>query len=239
MNLRGITLAAALIALGATSQAASAGPATYNWSGAYVGGQLGYGGSSASSGAVHMYDDAEGLDEDGASPLPPFGLTGAGVIGGGEFGYNWQSGGMVMGVVTDLSGANIRGTHTDDAIGFSVDSTINWLGTARVNIGAPLGGMLVYGTGGIVVAGITDGLHDTYGDDVVNSSDSTTNIGWTIGAGLAAPLGSHWVVKAEYLYVDLGTKDLSFSEPDPGFPLITTTARTTANIVRASIDYRF
>ena len=33
---------------------------------------------------------------------------------------------------------------------------------------------------------------------------STTNAGWTVGAGLEFAVAPHWTLKAEYLYVDLG-----------------------------------
>jgi outer membrane immunogenic protein len=240
MTLRTTAVALALLALGATAQAASAGSATYNWTGGYIGGQLGYGWSNTATGETHMYQDAEGTDEYSGSPLPGFSYPGNGFLGGGEIGANWTAGPMVLGLVGDLSAAGIRGTYADDDLGFATDTTINWLGTARVNVGTPMGNWLLYGTGGLAFGGVTAGLHDTYDDDVVNSSATSTNVGWTIGAGIATGLSSHWVLKAEYLYVDLGSHNYSFSEPDPpGFPLITSSARVTANILKASLDYKF
>ncbi len=238
MKLRGIAMAAALVALGVTSQAASAGPAAYNWSGIYIGGQLGYGWSSTAGGPTNLYDDP-GSDPD--VTLDPFSYSGSGLIGGGEVGYNWQSGPAVLGIVGDFSGTNIHGSYTDPDNLFTAESTISWLTTARVNIGMPLGSMLLYGTGGVAVGAINSSLHDFYDDDVVITNNAyNTKVGWTVGAGIAAPLGKNWFVKTEYLYVDLGTQDFTFSEPDPpGWALITSSNHTTANILRASLDYRF
>ncbi len=215
----------------------------HNWSGYYVGAVAGYGWSQSTSGPTRMYENFDGTDEDVInSPIPPFSFSGSGLIGGAEAGYNWQTGGLVMGVVGDIAAANIRGTYMDDSALFSVDSTINWLSTARFNIGVPMGNVLFYGTGGLAVGGVTNGLHDYYGDDVVNTSDKTTNVGWTAGGGVAAAITNNWIIKAEFLYVDLGTKNVSFSEPDapdPGFGLITSSAKTTASILRVGIDYKF
>jgi len=239
MKLRGIAMAAALVALGATSQAAFAGPAAYSWTGGYFGGQLGYGWSSVATGETNVYNDPSGSPD---GTLDPFSYSGTGIIGGGEVGYNWQSGPMVLGVVGDFSGANIQGSYTDPDNAFTAESTINWLTTARLNVGVPLGSMLLYGTGGVAIGAISSSLHDYYdgGDTVITNNAYNTKVGWTLGAGIAAPLGSHWFVKTEYLYVDLGTQNFNFSEPDPpGWALITSSSHTTANILRASLDYRF
>ncbi|HVZ13459.1 MAG TPA: outer membrane beta-barrel protein [Bauldia sp.] len=238
MKFRGIALAAALVALGATSQAASAGPAAYNWSGIYIGGQLGYGWGTVAGGPTSVYDDPGG---DPDATQDPFNYSNSGLIGGLEAGYNWQSGPMVLGVVGDFSGANIHGSYTDPDNAFMAESTISWLSTARVNIGVPLGSMLLYGTGGVAVAAINSSLHDYYDDDVVITNNAyNTKVGWTLGGGIAAPLGKNWFLKTEYLYVDLGTQNFNFSEPDPpGWALITSSNHTTANILRASLDYKF
>ena len=63
---------------------------------------------------------------------------------------------------------------------------------------------------------------------------SKTMIGWTAGAGLEYAMWSNWSVKAEYLYVDLGSFDC-------GITCGATTDDVTfkANVVRAGINYRF
>jgi opacity protein-like surface antigen len=55
-------------------------------------------------------------------------------------------------------------------------------------------------------------LHGTYGGDFHDAvtpadylaSDGTGRSGWTIGGGLACQFHPGWVVKAEYLYYDVG-----------------------------------
>ena len=234
MKLHHLLCAAAVLALAAPG-AALAGPA-YNWSGAYVGGQAGYGWSSTTSGPTTAFDDPEDAFVEDA-----FTYTGNGFIGGGEAGYNWQSGPLVVGVVGDISAANITGSVSNSTYNYTLSSTINWLSTARFNVGAPLGNLLVYGTGGIAFGNVSSTLNDNYPSDdtVITSNLSSNNVGWTVGAGIAAPVAHNWFVKAEYLYVDLGTQNYSLSEPDPGWAQINGSNHTTANIFRASVDYKF
>jgi outer membrane immunogenic protein len=243
MKFGGISIVVLAIGAAAPHAAlAQSGPApAFNWTGAYVGGQVGYGWSRTDTGTTRMYEDADGLDESTYSPIPAFSYSGSGLIGGAEAGYNWQTGNVVLGIVGDVSGAKIRGSHTDDSALFSVDSTIDWLSTARINVGVPMGKVLLFGTGGLAVGGVTSELHDVYdsGSTIINSTASTTNVGWTLGAGVAAAVTPNWIVKAEYLYVDLGTENVSFSEESPGFPLITSSGTTKANVVKFAIDYKF
>ena len=67
------------------------------------------------------------------------------------------------------------------------------------------------------------------------AGSSTTNLGWTVGAGIEFALAGNWTAKAEYLYVDLGNfncglgcgaaavNHVSFSD----------------NILRGGFNYRF
>jgi outer membrane immunogenic protein len=67
---------------------------------------------------------------------------------------------------------------------------------------------------------------------------SSTQAGWTIGAGVEGAIGGNWTAKLEYLYVDLGTVNNTFAGTAPFAPL-TTSAHVTDNILRAGINYRF
>ena len=55
-----------------------------------------------------------------------------------------------------------------------------------------------------------------------------------MGGGLEAALARDWTVKLEYLYVDLGKKDMF--EIVPGTP---ETVSFTANVVRGGLNFRF
>jgi outer membrane immunogenic protein len=211
-------------------------PAAYDWSGHYIGATLGYGWGNATAGEISLYDDPL---VDPVATLDGFNFGTSGFIGGIEAGANWQMRGLVLGVVGDISAANITGSYFDEDNQFGVDSTINWLGTARLNLGLPVNNLLFYGTGGLAFGGVTNELHDVYGSGTIHTAHKSTNVGWTIGAGVAVALNENWILKGEYLFVDLGTTDVSYREPDPGWPLVTTTAKATASIGRVSLDYKF
>lgn len=214
----------------------------YDWTGGYIGGQIGYGWSNTNVDSVSFFDDVAGTIP--AGTLPGFAFNGSGIIGGAELGYNWQANGVVLGVEGDISATGITGTYGDAGPDFTLDTKLNWLSTARLKLGLPVENFMFYGTAGLAVGGITANLHDNYPDDttVYNLSNSQTAVGWTVGGGVAAAVNSHWVVKAEYLYADLGSHTYSYSE-DPsgaiGWPLLSASAKTTASIVRVGLDYKF
>jgi outer membrane immunogenic protein len=93
----------------------------YNWSGPYLGGQLGYQWGSATN----------------SSAKP------SGIAGGVRGGYNWQTGAFVLGgeAEVDLSGAQDR---------FASWKFSNpWFGTVRGRLGYAFSNVLVYGTLGL------------------------------------------------------------------------------------------
>jgi outer membrane immunogenic protein len=215
---------------------------TYNWSGAYVGATVGTGLINSAVDSVSFYDDVDGLEYSGG--LPGFSYNGAGIIGGGEFGYNWQSGGMVVGVEGDVSASNASASYTDLDHNFMLNTKLNWLSTARLRIGLPMDNILVYGTGGVAFAQVQTDLTDNYPGDstVYNLSNTQSVVGWTVGAGIAAAINQHWVVKAEYLYADLGSHTFSYSEDptgDIGWPLVSSPAKITSSVIRAGVAYKF
>jgi len=211
---------------------------TYDWSGGYVGGQIGYGWGNTNAGPASFYTYPAG---DFAGSISGFGFNTAGAIGGAEVGYGWVSHNLYLGIEADISASGIKGSYTDDVNRFSVDSTLQWLSTARVRVGVPINRVLLFASGGLAAGGVRGDLHDFYaGPGTINSSSSSTGFGWTAGVGAAVALNNRWTVKAEYLYADLGTQPYNFVEPTgPLWSHITTSAHTTASIARVALDYRF
>ncbi len=153
------------------------------------------------------------------------------------------------------------------------DASISWFGTVRGRVGALISDqVLLYGTGGLAygrveqsgVTNVTGTALTSVGLSALTPgatafSESKTNIGWTVGAGIEGTfaywLPAGWTWKLEYLYVDLGSLDSvgpfpGFSVPTPRgsfFPLftspfagaITTHTRFTDNILRVGLNYRF
>ena len=63
-------------------------------------------------------------------------------------------------------------------------------------------------------------------------SASSSQLGWTVGAGLEYAFLGNWTAKLEYLYVDLG----SF---DAGAAPVVNNVSFKENIVRAGLNYKF
>lgn len=93
--------------------------AAYNWTGFYIGGNLGYSWGRASS--VETFTDATS----GAvlsSSADRFDMNG--VIGGGQAGYNWQADRWLFGVETDLQGSGQKGNTPFSCAGGTAGATV-------------------------------------------------------------------------------------------------------------------
>lgn len=146
------------------------GPAT-NWSGFYIGAMGGYGSEATSD---------------------PLGIKGG--FAGATVGYNWQFGAIVAGIEADGAWADI--SNTASMGGVSATAKVDALATVRGRIGVAFDQVLLYGTGGLALAD-TKVSATALG---VTLSDSQTQTGWTVGAGLEWMFMPHWSLKAEYLY---------------------------------------
>ena len=173
----------------------------------------------------------------GNGPTGPWLATGAkatddtrGFVGGARVGYNAVLDRMLVGVEADISGSNISQSKTAFEVTGTTD--INWLATLRGRAGYifPAFGtdVLLYGTGGLALAGIEHSIGDT-GTTVTAglmgpNSSSETRTGYAVGGGLEMPITSNMFLGVEYLYMDFGSTSLSgicvvcFGGGTPGTP---------------------
>ena len=234
--------------------------AAYNWTGWYVGGNVGYGWGINSGPGVSVVDPA-GPGFVGFSSYFAAGgnriqnLNPRGIIGGGEIGYNWSwSPSWVVGLVADFQGSGITAAATNmpTAPSFGVAATtaqsnadqIDWFGTVRAKFGFAENNWLLYATSGLAYGRVA-----TSGSFICVSAacaglnfagaNSATNVGGAVGAGLDYGLTSNWIVGVEYLYIDLGKQSYTETQPALTPSTLTISNRAAANIVRASLDYKF
>jgi outer membrane immunogenic protein len=169
-----------------------------------------------------------------------------GVIGGGQAGYNWQSGAFLLGVEADFQGSSLKGSlNAPCAVAFCVPAglsasysqSIPWFGTARARIGYAQDSWLIYATGGYAYANLETNATATAGPLIASFNTNEIRSGWTAGAGIEVALASNWSAKLEYLYADFGNTRTTWSVL--GIPLITDDARVTMNVVRGGVNYRF
>lgn len=185
--------------------------ALYNWTGFYVGANIGYGWGRVS-------DDA------GATSNMN------GVIGGGQIGYNWQMNNLVLGLETDFQGSGQKnsGTGFIGATPVTVTDRIRYFGTVRGRLGYAFDRTLLYVTGGYAYTNVSVDLTTPSG----TASSNTTKSGATVGAGLEYAFAGPWSAKAEYLYVDTGTQAVTLLG-------VTENVRIKNHIARVGVNYRF
>ena len=192
--------------------------AAYDWTGFYVGGNVGGQWGSADPTTTTIYDPFGYFV---SSSIPAIATVGAqrinssSVTGGFTAGYNWQVNNAVFGLEGDINYFGFKGSATGLAVypccapnNFTVSSTVSadWLATIRGRLGfLATPNWLLYATGGAAIAEVRANfnLADTY-LALESASIRDTRLGWTAGVGTEYAVGNGWSFKAEYLYVDLG-----------------------------------
>jgi outer membrane immunogenic protein len=224
----------------------------FNWTGFYVGGNIGYSWGRSS--------DTSALTNGAGTVL--FASTDKtdlnGVVGGGQIGYNWQIQNWVFGLEADIQGSDEKGTRNfvcpagtctppaglvpATGIAAALGQKIDWFGTVRGRVGVlATPRVLLYTTGGLAYGEV--GTDAAIGGAPTLFSASSTNVGWTVGAGVEGAIGGGWTARLEYLYVDLGHVSGSFLTTIPalGGGAITSnySSHVTDNVVRVGINYKF
>lgn len=191
-------------------------PAT-GWSGFYAGVSGGYGWGTAT---VAPPPGAAAVNNTGGWNL------------GGQAGYNVDMGGFIVGAEADLQWANI--SYSEAIAGVDTfKSGIDFYGTLRGRGGMAFGQVMPYVTAGLAAGRGTASL--TNGGGVV-TSQSATHMGWTAGLGLEAQATDNISIKAEYLYVDLGTQTYNGLPAGVGGSV---DATQRFSVVRAGVNYKF
>jgi high affinity Mn2+ porin len=195
--------------------------ALYDWTGFYVGGQVGY---------------RQGDLGPGTNPVPeqaaffPHSLTG--LIGGFQAGYNLQlPNRVVLGVEADALFTSPRDLPKLDPAPFN--STLEYAATARGRIGYAFGPILPYVTGGLawgqsrVNINANDGL-------TPQSSPFLPHVGWTAGLGIEKAVGGNWTAKIEYDYINLARR--TYGLGDAMLPDLNVDPRI--HVIKVGLNYR-
>jgi outer membrane immunogenic protein len=222
-------LIAATLSLAATSQvlaadlpaaaprqpvAYKAPPPVFSWTGFYLGINGGYG-----FGESNWFNTVDG---------PTGHFNAGGFLLGGTLGANYQIGSFVIGLEGDGDWNDANGS-TSNCLVPNCTTRSDWLATIRGRAGYAVDRVLFYGTGGVA-----------FGDVEAAAAGfpfaSTTQTGWTAGAGVEWAFLPNWTAKLEYLYVDLGHATCPVSSCQGSLP---DSVAFNENIVRAGINYKF
>ncbi|WIY52317.1 porin family protein [Devosia sp. YIM 151766] len=146
---------------------------------------------------------------------------------GGQLGYNMDMGGFVLGGEADLQWANIG--YSEPIAGGTFTARTDLFGTLRARAGIPIGQVMPYGT-----VGVAYGRGSATVDTTISSTQTANHFGWAAGVGLEAQATANLSLKAEYLYVDLG------SQPYNGLPTIgDREVGQRFGVIRAGVNYKF
>jgi outer membrane immunogenic protein len=213
--------AAGLVALAAPALAADMAPApraytkapapivaVWNWTGFYIG---------ANAGGLWAHTsvtDVNGFAA-GATPGTVTSLNRSGFLGGGQVGYNWQSGAFVFGLEGDggwmgFGGQTLlTGTASNTMVGLR---SVGY-GDITGRIGFAFDRALLYVKGGYAVTG-NAATFSTLAPFTATLPSS--NSGYTVGGGVEYKITQNWSAKVEYMHFDFG-HTLNYSLVPPTF----------------------
>jgi outer membrane immunogenic protein len=223
----------------------------WNWTGFYLGGDVGFAASRsvssllASGGTYFTPAQVTIFNTNASDTLAPRGFD-ASI----HAGYNWQLRPFVVGVEVDYGAFRAR-TSKDIAFGLSpavssqlhFDAKTDWLATARIRVGYTYSAALVYLTGGAATTGFN--VSANYLDSATafgSVSTTSSKFGWVIGAGGEFAIAPGWTVRAEYLHVTFGAGTVQGSITNPVNGLnnpIALNVDLSADIVRFGASYKF
>lgn len=193
---------------------------SYDWSGIYIGAHAGGGWGQKCftfAGANEGCHDVNGW------------------LGGGQVGFNWQGGPLVLGLEFSGSASWFTGSHNAvldpaDTYRTRVDSIFLLTGRA----GWAFDRVLLYATGG--GAAVRDRF-EYVAAGVGTATARDTRWGWTLGGGLEFGLTPNWSVAAQYNYIDLGRRDATFS--GGGVATFTDSIGQHLHVATLRLNYRF
>jgi outer membrane immunogenic protein len=206
-----------------------------DWSGLFVGGN--FGGGWAKRARWRNLDNGTLFGD--AQPPDAFHDSAKGVVGGGQIGWNWQKGSLVLGVEALFDASGVKGKKTspfgaaDDRFSTRVSSLL--LLTGRV--GGAWNGWLAYAKGGYAGARVKASASDDGQPWTGSGSDRRWRSGWTAGAGVEYALTSALSLGLEYDFIRLGGKTHRLGDASGSYSWNVKPGNL--NVVMAKLNYRF
>jgi opacity protein-like surface antigen len=200
----------------------------FNWTGFY----LGY--YTASLWA----DEKQTFTAFGTTTHPKF----QGYALGGQAGYNFQIGRLLLGLEGDYGYSNAEGGKPcPNANAFSCTAEIDSIGFFTGRVGLVHDRAVYFLKGGLAVADVTTGFVGNGGGATTlalapNSHKSETMTGWALGAGMEYAVSDRWSVKGEWMHFDLGSATFGTTCPTVD---CTMRGKVEGDIARLGVNYLF
>jgi len=173
-------------------------PPPFSWIGFYIGGNLGV------AWGHRKVTDLTGLTFTDR--------TDSALIGGGQIGFNYQMGNIVLGVEADFDWAmnnhrNNDGVAVANVGTLRVTANDRWISTVAARFGYAADQWLFYGkagagwvgAGNVIVANLNTGV-------AIAGPGHRSDTGLLLGAGIEYALASNWTLKAEYDFIALNNR---------------------------------
>ncbi len=175
----------------------------FSWTGFYAGFSRGYGGGFSNADVT--------LAGPGLFVATNTGNRASGFTVGGQLGYNYQFGNLVLGLETDMQWSDIKASHqattvASAASGYTyadIRHGINWFGTTRGRLGYAFGRVMPYVTGGVAYGEVEARGVQAAAGALISGARTETTVGWAAGAGAEVAVTDNVTARAEYVYVEL------------------------------------
>jgi outer membrane immunogenic protein len=215
-------------------------PAAVNWTGFYIGGNVGwansrYSESDVTGGASALISLPGGLplgSGSGTAGFPGADVGNNSAAAGAQIGFNYQIGQAVLGLEADIQATDLNGRFNNDGtlslsgipaeLNSQISVRTDWYATVRGRLGYSFGSLMPYVTGGLAItqekATITNSGSILGSPSISSASDSIskTLTGYAVGAGLEYALGGGWSIKGEYLHLGFGNQSFDSTTPFSG-----------------------
>jgi outer membrane immunogenic protein len=229
-------------------------PAAYNWSGFYIGANIGASWADPSN-SLSIANGTPGYFFPaaiaGVNANGTFSNTQASFTGGGQIGYNVQTGNIVWGAEADINWLNNKASnggtflYTTNSAPYNLSTSMSadWLMTARGRLGYAMDRSLFYLTGGVALTQLK--FAQTFSESgcatcVMSYSSSATRAGWTIGGGYEYAMNNNWSVKAEYLFAQFSNTNFVGSlNALGGNATFNNSVHLNVNVARVGLNYKF
>jgi outer membrane immunogenic protein len=207
----------------------------FSWTGFYIGGNVGGGWNRG-----NVVDSAFGVNFTNGNSTS--------FLGGGQVGGNYQIGAFVIGAEAAFdwfANNNNSGNGTTVVVPgvgptvLRVSANDRWVTTVAARFGYAWDHALFYGKagGGWVGAGNFAVTNVGTGGSVA-LSNSNTNTGWLVGAGVEYAFTQNWTAKLEYDYLALNNASFTVTVPGVGVDTFTNGGRNVQTLT-VGVNYLF
>jgi outer membrane immunogenic protein len=215
-------------------------PPVYNWTGFYIGGNIGAGWSGISDTNTNFSDTLGSTFS---------AQTNVQFLGGGQVGVNYEfANGIVIGAeamfdwASNSQNASVTATDPTGSVAATIGtSNARWLTTVSGRLGYTWDRVLLYAKGGGAwVATNTPAIAVAGTPASFSSISNTTSSGYTAGFGVEWAFAGNWSARAEYAYIGLPNQTFTVAPATPTFGGdVTTFSNRNISMVTGAVNYKF